>query len=201
MDLLTEAVKRMEKTVHGSGAEDATVTIARDPDVVYCRYEKGAYLKVVYGGRAAEFVTSHPIEARTKIGFLFGAPLEKMPQRAAAAAILNVTSGFFCLSRVLRSCDPARHRDCLLTLKNEIGGKQVFPLGLPANALADLPSVVPDIDQADVVLINGDGAIEKGTGDLAGRIRGEKRVIFLGPSTAGIRAFFDCEHWCPFGKG
>ncbi len=201
VDILIEAVRRLEKAVQGSGAEDAVVAIAPDPDAVYCRYEKGACLKARSGGRSAEFITFHPVDARTKIGFVFGAELRKMPQRAAAAAILNVTSGFFCLSRILKSCDPMHHRDCLAALEREIGDKQIFPLGLHENVLAGFHSIVRDIDRAEVVLVNGDGGIEPGTGDLIARARGSKRIIFVGPSTAGMSAVLGCEHWCPFGKG
>ena len=37
-----------------------------------------------FGGKTAEFVTDNPIRARTKISFMFGAPLDTPQTRSAA---------------------------------------------------------------------------------------------------------------------
>ena len=97
MDIITKAVRHLENRIHGSGSEEGIVTIETNPETVICQYERGACLRATYGGRSAEFVTMEPIVARTRIGFMFGATLEKLPQRAAACAIMNVATGFFCL--------------------------------------------------------------------------------------------------------
>jgi len=201
MDIITRAVKHLENRIHGSGSEDGIVTIQTDPDVVICQYERGACLRATYGGRSAEFVTMEPIAVRTRIGFMFGAALEKFSQRAAACAIMNVTTGFFCLSRVLKACDPGAHKDCLAALKKEIGGGSIYPVGMAPNALARLENVVTSPDEADIILVVGDGLIEPGTGDILSRYAGTKRILLVSPSTAGVGALLGCTHWCPFGKG
>jgi hypothetical protein len=201
MDILRDAVKKLEQRIAGSGGEDGIVTIDTDPGAAYCQYEKGACLRAQFGGRAAEFITSNPLTAKTRIGFMFGAALERLPQRAAAGAILNVTTGFFCISRVLKSCNPEMHRDCLAALRKEIGTGQVYPVGLQVNTLARLGPVGDNPEGARVFLVVGDGLIAKETGDLIVRWRGKKRIVFLGPSTAGVSALEGCEHWCPYGRG
>jgi hypothetical protein len=75
MDLLRDAIDKLELRIAGSGSEDAIVTLVTDPDVIYCQYEKGACIKAVYGGRKAEFITADPLVATTRIGFMFGATL------------------------------------------------------------------------------------------------------------------------------
>jgi hypothetical protein len=184
MDILHDAVKKLEQRIAGSGAEDGIVTIDTDPRTVYCQYEKGACLRAQYGGRAAEFITTNPLTAKTKIGFMFGASLESLPQRSAAGAILNVATGFFCISRVLKSCIPTMHRDCIAALGKEIGTGRIYPVGLQVNILARLGPVADNPDEGDVFLIVGDGLIAAGTGDLLARFAGKKRILFLGPSTA-----------------
>jgi hypothetical protein len=201
MDIIVKAVKKLEERIHGSGSEDGIVSIQTDPDTILCQYEHGACLRAQYGGRSAEFVTSEPITAKTKIGFMFGAPLEKLPLRAAACAILNVTTGFFCLSRVLKSCDPENHKDCLSALKREIGPGGIFTVGMTSNAAALFEHVVTNPEGADVILVVGDGLVDPVTGALLARNLGKKRILMISPSTAGLSALLGCSHWCPYGKG
>jgi hypothetical protein len=201
MDILRDAIKKLEQKIAGSGAEDGIVTIVTNPETKYCQYEKGACLRAQYGGRSAEFITANPLTARTKIGFMFGALLGSPPQRAAAGVILNVLTGFFCLSRMLKSCEPGMHRDCLTSLKKEIGTGWIFPLGLHGNVLAKIGHVADNPDEANIILIVGDGLIAVGTGDLLARFAGKKRILFLGPSTAGVSALEGYDLWCPYGKG
>ncbi len=201
MDIIIRAVQQLEHRIHGSGSEEGIVIIQTDPDTVICQYERGACIRATYGGRSAEFVTMEPVSARTRIGFMFGAALDKLAQRAAACAIMNVATGFFCLSRVLKACDPEAHRGCLAALKKEIGGEGIYPVGIVQNVLVRFENVVNSPDEAGVILIVGDGLIEPGTGDLLARYAGKKRFILLAPSTAGVSALLGCTHWCPFGKG
>jgi hypothetical protein len=201
MDLIRDAINRLELRIAGSGSEDAIVALVTDPDAIYCQYEKGACIRAAYGGRSAEFITHDPVVAKTRIGFMFGATLGSLPQRAAAAAIINVVTGFFGISRVLRSCDPSRHQDCLAALRAEIGPGRIFPVGIHGNVLARLGPAAESPEGAEVVLVVGDGMIAKETGDLLASIQGKKRVLFLGPSTAGVCSLEGCRHWCPFGKG
>jgi len=36
---------------------------------------------------------------------------------------------------------------------------------------------------------------------LPARYAGEKRILLVSPSTAGVRTLMGCTKWCPFGKG
>jgi hypothetical protein len=200
MDLIQSAIKKLEARIEGSGSEEGIVRIDTDPDRVICQYEKGACLMAQYGGRFAEFVTMDPLTATTRIGFMFGSRLEKIPQRAAACAILNVVAGFFCISRILKSCPPEAHRECLAALRHEIGHAPVFLVGMLPAALGKFDHVVNDPEAAEILLFVGDGMIQPGTGDLIKKYRGVKRVIFLAPSTGGVSSLLGCEHWCPFGR-
>jgi hypothetical protein len=199
MDLIRSAIKRMEARIEGSGAEDGIVRIDTDPDRVICQFEKGACLRAAYGGRSSEFVTMDPLTATTRIEFMFGARLEKLNQRAAACAILNVVSGFFCISRVLKSCLPEAHGACLEALRCEIGHAAVCLIGMPSTAQGKFDHVVHNPEEADVLLIVGDGLIQPGVGDLIEKYRGAKRILFLSASTCGVSALLGCEYWCPFG--
>jgi hypothetical protein len=58
---------------------------------------------------------------------------------------------------------------------------------------------VNDPDTADVVLINGEGIIAEETGTIIRNYNGTKRIICIGPSTAGVARLNQIEHWCPFG--
>ncbi len=80
MDLIRTAIKRLESRLEGSGSEEGVVRIDTDPDRITCQYETGACLRATYGGRSAEFVTMDPLTATTRIGFMFGAGLEKPNQ-------------------------------------------------------------------------------------------------------------------------
>ncbi|MDD1706339.1 MAG: hypothetical protein LUQ12_04800 [Methanoregulaceae archaeon] len=200
MDIIQSAIMKLEKRIEGSGTEEGIVRIDTDPDRIPCQYEKGACLRASYGGRSAEFVTMDPLTATTRIGFMFGSRLEKLPQRAAACAILNVVAGFFCISRVLKSCPQEAHRECLAALRGEIGQATVFIAGMPAAACRKFDHVVSDPGAADILLIVGDGMIQPGTGELIAKYRGLKRILFISPSTGGVSAILKCDHWCPFGR-
>ena len=200
MDLIRSAIKRLQTRIEGSGSEEGVVRIDIDPDRVVCQYEMGACLKAAYGGRSSEFVTIDPLTATTRIGFMFGAKLEQSRQRAAACAILNVVAGFFCISRVLKSCPPEFHRECLGALRCEIGDAPVYPVGMMAAAKEKFSHLVTDPHAAEIILVVGDGLIHAEIGDLIEKYREEKRILFLSPSTGGVSALLGCEHWCPFGR-
>src|SRR5512145_290708 len=104
MDLNIESVKKLEALLEHSGCYDSGVQLDVDPNVVNCRYEKGACMTAEMGGKRGVFTTFDPIRACTKISFMFGAPLDNPSVRGAACAIVNVSAGFFCLARTLRPC-------------------------------------------------------------------------------------------------
>jgi hypothetical protein len=201
MDLLVDAIKKLEEKAKGSGCEDGTVVLRVNPERKYCQYERGACMEAVFAGRAAEFITDNPTRATTRAGFMFGAALEKPVQRAAAAAITNALAGFFCISRVMRSCDPECHARCLGDLRKELGGSSVFILG-NSEVLSNEygPREMQDSDDAGIILVTGEGMISPGAGELLEGFGSNKKVLFLGPSTAGVAALENNPHWCPFGQ-
>ncbi|MFA6363135.1 hypothetical protein [Methanoregula sp.] len=201
MDIVTDSVNRLQEHLEHCGCEDTGVHIDVDPDAKTCQYERGACMVASFGGRNAEFVTDDPIRAMTKISFMFGIPLETPNVRSAACAIINVATGFFCLSRVMHACPVASHAACLGELTEKLKGHHVFCVGkIPALERARGLTVTTNIDEADIILINNEGIIAPGTGDLVAKLREKKQIIFLGPSTAGVCRLQQGEHWCPYGK-
>jgi hypothetical protein len=200
MDLIIESVKKLEKLLEHSGCVDSGVRLDVNPDSVNCRYEKGACMTAVFGGKQGVFTTFDPIRAPTKISFMFGAPLDTPQVRGAASAIINVAAGFFCLARALRPCTGSSHAVCGAQMTDELAGKQVFLRGT-IHSFESLTGIsrTTDPSAADIILIAGEGLIEAGTGDLIATYAGTKRIICIGPSTSGIARLNELEHWCPFG--
>jgi len=200
MDIIIETVKKLETMMKDSGCEDGGVVLDVNPDTVNCQFECGACMTASFGGRSADFITRNPIRAKTKISFMFGAPLDALPVRGAAAAIVNVVAGFFCLSRTLHSCPGSSHRDCQRQLLDELSGKKIFCYGIIPEIETIFGSAnVTTPHDADIILINGEGMIEQGAGRMLMDYNATKRVLCLGPSTAGIARLNQLEHWCPFG--
>ncbi|MDD1702475.1 MAG: hypothetical protein LUQ31_05805 [Methanoregula sp.] len=201
MDIVTDSVNRLEETLQHSGCEETGVSLDVDPDAKTCQYERGACMLASFGGRTAEFVTEEPIRAMTKISFMFGTPLETPNVRSAACAIVNVVTAFFCLNRVLRACPTGSHAACLQELARELEGHRVFCVGdMPALEKALGSAITVNFDDADTLIINNEGIIDPKAGDLVVRAGEKKRVVFLGPSTAGVCRLQQREHWCPYGK-
>jgi hypothetical protein len=200
MDLIINTVKKLESMMKDSGCEDSGVVIDVRSNTVNCQFERGVCMTASFGGRSADFITYDPIRATTKISFMFGTPLDTPQIRGAAVAILNVATGFFCLSRVLHSCPGSSHNDCCRELLNELGGKRIFFMGsMPAIGAVLKSAIVENPQNADVILMNGEGIIEKDTGDIMRTYKDTKRIMCLGPSTAGVARLNQIELWCPFG--
>jgi len=200
MDIIIDTVKKLESMMKDSGCEDSGIILDIRSDTVNCQFERGACMTASFGGRSADFVTFDPIRAKTKISFMFGTPLDTPPVRGAAAAIVNVATGFFCLSRILHSCPRSSHTECRKQLEKEIYGKQIFCIGsIPAIETAFRSTIVINPQDADVILMNGEGIIEQETGTTLLNYEETKRILCLGPSTAGIARLNHLEHWCPFG--
>jgi hypothetical protein len=70
---------------------------------------------------------------------------------------------------------------------------------MPAIETAFRNTVIKNIQDADVILINGEGIIEKSTGEIVRDYKETKRILCLGPSTAGVARLNQIELWCPFG--
>ena len=202
MDLIIESVKKLETLLEHSGCYDSGVQLDVDPDAVNCRYEKGACMTAVFWGKRGVFTTFDPIRACTKISFMFGASLDTPQVRGAACAIINVSAGFFCLARTLRPCTGSPHTPCGAQLAAELAGKQVFINGT-IHSLESLKGIqiTTDPSLAEVILIGGEGLIAPGTGNLVETYGKTKRIICVGPSTAGTARLNELEHWCPYGLG
>ncbi|MGA2699443.1 MAG: hypothetical protein ABSE74_07365 [Methanoregula sp.] len=201
MDIITDSVNRLEEHLQCSGCEETGVRLDVDSDRILCQFERGACMVASFGGRSAEFVTDEPIRAMTKISFMFGMPLETPNVRSAACAIINVATGFFCLSRVLHACPKAWHAACLGELTEELRGRRVYGLGkIPVLERALGSATTTKIEEADVIVVNNEGLIAPGTGDIVETWSGGKRLLFVGPSTAGVSRLQQKEHWCPYGQ-
>jgi hypothetical protein len=200
MDVIIETVKKLETMMKDSGCEEGGVVLDVNADAVNCQFERGACMTASFGGRSADFLTYDPVRARTKVSFMFGAPLDTPRIRGAAAAIVNVAAGFFCLSRILHSCPESSHTECRRKLLLELGGKRIFCMSsMPAFETAFRSSIVTDPQDADVILIHGEGIIEPGTGDIIRNAQETNRILCIGPSTAGVARLNQLELWCPFG--
>jgi hypothetical protein len=200
MDLIIDTVNALETMMKNSGCEDGGVVLDVNSDVKNCQFEQGACMTAVFGGRSADFVTFDPVRAKTKISFMFGSPLETLRTRGAATAIVNVVAGFFCLSRVLHPCPASSHAECKRHLVHELSGKRIFCIGtMPAIEAVFGPALVTNPQDAEVILINGEGVIEPATGDIIEAARETTRILCLGPSSAGIARINQLELWCPFG--
>jgi hypothetical protein len=201
MDIILESVKKIKDILEHGGCGESDVLLDVTPDTKNCQFEKGACMTASFGGRTADFVTFDPIRARTKISFMYDAPLDMPPTRGAAAVIVNVVTGFFCLSRVLHACTVSSHALCLKELKREIGGKKIFCVGSNPEIECQFGGMmVSDPDLADVILISGEGMITEGTGDLIEQYKDEKQVLCIGSSVAGIARLHQIELWCPYGR-
>jgi hypothetical protein len=200
MDIVIDAVNKLQEVLRHSGCEDGPVVLRIDPDEVYCQYEKGACMEACFGGRTAEFVTSDPVRATTKVGFMFGAPLDSPATRGAACAILNVVTAFLCMNHNIRACPAASHAPCRQDLKKRTGSGNIFCLGtMPAVERELGRFIVPEPESADIILINGEGIIAPGTGETVEKFRNKKTILLIGPSTAGTAHLETIERFCPYG--
>lgn len=201
MTLLEEAVEKLERTVCGSGCDDGAVNIRRLPDGLKCPYLHGVVIGAEYGGRQTTITTDYPLQARTRVSFMFGREFKTPEQRTAAAAIVNAVMGFFCMARALNACTHSDHAPCLAGLLKELAGRTVYLNGSMPGLERQLGRVtVTGPNEADLILVSGDGlATDEGLSVIDDWL-GEKKVLLIGPETAGIAAVMNLEHWCPFGR-
>lgn len=201
MDIILESVKKIKEILEHGGCGEGDVLLDVNPDSRNCQFEKGACMTASFGGRMADFVTFDPVRGRTRISFMYGAPLDTSSARGAASVIVNVITGFFCLSRVLHACEEPSHVPCLEELKREMSGKKICCVGnIPGIEHLFGGMIVSDPDKADVIFIGSDGMIAQGTGDLIEQYKGKKQVLCIGSSVAGVSRLHMLEHWCPYGR-
>ncbi len=200
MHPINSAVQALVPMMEECGIAESPVLLTPDYDLPRCAYEKGVPIQVIFGGRSAVFVANEIIKATTKASFMSNAPLKKASQRAAAAGILNAVTGFLCTTRKLHACRQEEHSECRAELATKILNKRIYCYGdmpdarkLAGSLLVNRP------EDADVVLVTGDGLI----GDDAGILSelSKEKVLYLGPSTVGTAQLLHCEHFCPFGRG
>ncbi|MDD1657714.1 MAG: hypothetical protein LUQ41_04550 [Methanomicrobiales archaeon] len=196
-DPLQEAVARLRALVTESGCEDGVVAIRRTPDAPRCLYERGAVIQAEFGGRTGAVCTQDPVQATTRISFMFDAVMDSPQKRSAALAIVNVVSAFFCLARKVHACPPECREVCLRELAGELRGKRVHAAGdLPGRDRATGITWVEKAEDADVVLVHAATLLRAGEGPGSD---GPPREIFLGPSAAGVASLLNRSHWCPYG--
>ncbi len=200
MGLIGEAVQELETAIEGSGCEDGAVVLRRSPDEILCQYEQGVCLEALYGGRSGEFVTSNPVEAVTKVSFLFDATLTNNTAKSAACAVLNVLSAFLCISRKVRACPSSAHPACLAELGEYLSDKRVFLAGVCPILARELGAgITQDPALADVLIINNEGVLSEEVAGIVALYRDRKKIICIGPSTAGVAGLTRIERFCPYG--
>lgn len=201
MDIIAESVKKVEGLTEHGGCADAGVILDVNPDAETCQFEQGAAMTATFGGRSAVFTTYDPIRAPTKIAFMFGAPLETPSVRGAATAIINVVLGFLCMSRVLHPCRGTSHSACREEIQRELAGKNLYCIGSMGKAgVSVFGHITENLSDAEIILINGEGIIGQDAGDFIEANKEKRRIICIGPSTAGIARLYELEHWCPYGR-
>ena len=116
------------------------------------------------------------------------------------SAILNATGSFLCLVRPVHACSTESHASCLERLQKELEGSSIYLIGrMPFFEEYLKNQLTADPKEADIFLVCGDGLFSAEKDPLIDRYMAEKRMIFLGPTTSGIAAMLNLEHWCPYG--
>ncbi|NYT04816.1 MAG: hypothetical protein GKC04_00370 [Methanomicrobiales archaeon] len=201
MSLITDAVAEFQAQLCGSGCEDNNVTLKRAPEGPACQYPRGAIIAAQFGGKTAHITTNFPVEATTRISFLFGSALETPLQRAAALALINVSLGFLCLERRINACPSDAYPACLSGLAGHLEGRRIALLGsMPAIERSMPERIVDDPAMADVILVTGDALCSDNGLAVCDAYRDSGRLLFLGPETSGICSLLSLAHWCPYGR-
>nr|WP_319539774.1 hypothetical protein [uncultured Methanospirillum sp.] len=199
MHIINKAVTLIESMVEDCGISDNPVILEQENEVVRCAYERGALLRVTFGGRSAGIATDDPVRTTTKPSFMFGATLGKPALRSAAAGILNALTGFLCTSRRLHACLPECHDMCLKELERTISGKKIWCCGGMDQIREHFASqVVDSLQDADLILVSSDGMISDEIGVIPEMP--DDKYLFIGPSTAGVATLTHGCHYCPHGR-
>jgi hypothetical protein len=200
MSVIEEAVKKIEEIIHDTGCDDGAVVLRRCTCGTPCQFERGVCIEACYGGSTGEFTTFDPVEATTKISFMFGAPLTTPKMKSAACAILNVLTSFLCVARDVRACPEPSHAPCLQEMRQKLGPKRIYCVGnIPVLVREFSPLLVDDPQAADVILITGEGLLDDTVSEIVHMYKGKKRILCIGPSTSGVAALERLDRFCPFG--
>lgn len=200
MNPIERSVKKLEKYCLNTGFETGIAVLKVSHDKGRCQFPKGTILEAEYGGETGYIITDTPLEAKTRLSFLFGAPLNSPKKRAAACAILNAVTRFLCLNRRNHACDRECQKKCFDELKAGITGKKIFLVGdLPPLKYMSGIEIVQQPDDADLLIVGGNGITKDDYIEIINEWAERKRIVYLGPSTSGIAALEKVEHWCPYG--
>lgn len=198
MNLIASAVAQLEEKMKNSGCEEGSVSLTRNPKRPVCQYPRGVCVEACFGDRRAHTVTPDPIQACTKVSFMFGAPLSTPVERTAACAIVNAVTAFFCINRRVNACGEHQHAACQKELAQEIAGARAYLAGEMRRPLSGI-TTTDNPAEADILLVAGPGLVAGESLAAVEEALGRKRVICLGPETAGVAALLGIEHWCPYG--
>ncbi|WP_146201176.1 hypothetical protein [Methanospirillum lacunae] len=199
MHIIKKAVNQIESMVEDCGISDNPVILEQENEVARCAYERGALLRVTFGGRSAGLATDDPVRTTTKPSFMFGATLGKPALRSAAAGILNALTGFLCTSRRLHACLPDNHPTCIRELEDLITGKKIWCCGGMDQIRERFSSqIVNTPEEADLILVSSDGMISDENGIIPEEP--DERYLFIGPSTSGVAVLTHGCHFCPYGR-
>ena len=201
MSLVTDAVEEMEKKLAGSGCDHGTVVLAKSPEKDICPFIEGTCIEASYGGKRIFIATSYPIEVKTRVSFMYGQELNSPVQRTAACAILNSLSSFMCFTRISGACPEGCGKKCLDELKEETADRQVYLNGTMTGLQKRLEDrIVADPEDADVIIVSGDGMFSDEGLEICDRYRNKKEMIFFAPGTSGLAGILNLHHWCPYGR-
>lgn len=195
--ILLEAVDKLKETSETMGLGDADLTYRQIPDTERCQFSEGGVMEVEFGGRVAECTSTSPFTARMKLENLYGAPLMSAKTRAAAMGALNAASAFLMLTRKSKQCNSVFHEDCLAELLAYCSDKSVYIIGAD---ISGIRTRADTMDEADLILINGEAFLEDAGLEEIERARGmNKEMKLIGPNCHGLASLLHIPVWCPYG--
>ncbi len=93
----------------------------------------------------------------------------------------------------MKSCEKVCHNDCLSRLSEEFKEKVSLFYGDNANLLVNSgQTIVSSPDLAEVLIITGEGLVSEKRSRISGNYLLTKKIVFIGPSTAGVTALLGC---------
>lgn len=200
MNPIERSIIKLENYCQNSGFETGIALLKIKQDQQRCQFPKGTLLEAEYGGETGYVITDTPIEAKTRLNFIFGVKLNSPEKRAAACAILNAATRFLCLNRKNHSCSEECRKNCFNELKNEVSGKKIFLAGdMPPLKYMQEIEIVQQPNDADLIIVGGNGITADKYLEVISECEEHKRIIYIGPSTSGIAAIEKADHWCPYG--
>lgn len=201
MSLVNDAVNEMEKRLVGSGCDHGIVTLTKCTDRLICPFLDGSCMEALYGGKRVEIATSYPLDAKTRVSFMYGEKLLTPGQRSAACAILNCLSSFMCFPRISGACPEGCGQKCLDELRDETEDMKIYLNGsFPGLEVELRDRLIDDPGTADLIIVSGEGLFSQEGLDICERYKEEKKMLFIAPATSGFANMLGFRHWCPYGR-